>query len=88
MLDEDCIGAFFVLFERAGAVECLPHHALRIGRPGLVADGVAAAGIALDKAQIASAGRALRRLQPTFPSGESLPPCTRSFADVLEGLGS
>ncbi len=54
----------------------------------LVAEACARAGIAPDKAQIASAGRALRRLQPTFPSGESLPPCTRSFADVLEGLGS
>lgn len=54
----------------------------------LVAEACAQAGIALDKSQIASAGRILRRLQPAFPGGESPPRCTRSFADVLEGLGS
>lgn len=54
----------------------------------LVAEACAQAGIALDEAQIASAARALRRLQPAFAGGQSPPYCTRSFADVLEGLGS
>jgi hypothetical protein len=54
---------------------------------GAASAAYAQAGIAVDKAQLASTVRALRRLQPVFADPEALGACAERFADVLEELG-